>query len=275
MRYQYSSSGFRKHYNYSPMIIPDGVKILLIINFLVFLCTELSGNKHLIFSSFGIIPSMVISQFSIWQLFTYLFIHGGFLHIIFNMFVLWMFGKELEKKWGQKIFLKFYFLCGIGSGLITVIIGPTSNIPIVGASGAIYGLLVAYGFIYPNQLIYLYGLFPLKVKHMVFGLGIISFFAIMSSNSTNISHITHLSGMFIGFILINNNFHNFSFNIWKYKSKMNNKIFSDSKRMTNIKYKVDVILDKANKEGWESLTKEEAAFLNDASKEIFNNKDPD
>ena len=88
-----------------------------------------------------------------------------------------MFGKDLESQWGKMEFLLFYFVCGIGAGLITVLFSVNSIVPIVGASGAIYGLLLAYGFTYPNQMVYLYGLVPIKVKYMVLGLGAIAFFA--------------------------------------------------------------------------------------------------
>ena len=163
MRYQYTSSGFRQSFNRTMITIHCGVKFLLIVNVVVFILIELSGQKSLLFRTFGLVPSLVWSKFKIWQLFTYLFIHGGIFHIFFNMFVLWMFGKDLESQWGKMEFLLFYFVCGIGAGLITVLFSVNSTVPIVGASGAIYGLLLAYGFTYPNHMVYLYGLFPLKV----------------------------------------------------------------------------------------------------------------
>jgi len=202
MRYQYTSSGYKGRLKPPSFSVPSGVKLLLIVNVIIFIITELSGQKNNFFHLFGLVPRLVGFQLKIWQLFTYLFLHGGIFHIFFNMFVLWMFGKDLEYKWGKKDFLIFYFVCGIGAGIITVLFGINSIIPIVGASGAIYGLLVAYGFSYPNRLVYLYGLFPLKVKHMVLGLGIIAFFASMSASQSNVSHITHLSGMMIGLIIM-------------------------------------------------------------------------
>ena len=191
MRYQYTSPGFKQSFNRPTFTIPDGVKLLVIINIVVFILAEVSGQKSILFSSFGLVPSQVWSNFKIWQLFTYLFIHSGFIHIFFNMFVLWMFGKDLELQWGKNDFLFFYFTCGFGAGFITVLFGINSIVPIVGASGAIYGLLVAYGFTYPNRMVYLYGLFPLKVKYMVLGLGVIAFFASLSIDQSNVSHITH------------------------------------------------------------------------------------
>ena len=109
MRYQYTSSGFKRRINPSPFTLPSGVKFLLIINILVFILTELSGQKHFLFLSFGLVPNMVWSQLKIWQLLTYMFIHGGFFHIILNMLFLWIIGKDLEMDWGKKDFLLFYF----------------------------------------------------------------------------------------------------------------------------------------------------------------------
>jgi len=277
MRYQYTSPGFRKGFSRPTFTIPSGVKLLVIINIVVFVLTALSGQRSILFSSFGLVPSNVWSNFKVWQLFTYLFVHGGFLHIFFNMFVLWMFGKDLEMQWGKNEFLLFYFTCGIGAGLMTVLFSVNSIVPIVGASGAIYGLLVAYGFTYPNRMVYLYGLFPLKVKYMVLGLGVIAFFASLSANQSNVSHITHLSGMIIGVLYIY-----FIFN-WKnikmeyYRLRLKNlkqKTSAQNDEEVLMKKKVDEILDKLNASGWDSLTEQEEKYLTQASKQLFGDRPP-
>ena len=277
MRYQYTSPGFRKGFSRPTFTIPSGVKLLVIINIVVFVLTALSGQRSILFSSFGLVPSNVWSNFKVWQLFTYLFVHGGFLHIFFNMFVLWMFGKDLEMQWGKNEFLLFYFTCGIGAGLMTVLFSVNSIVPIVGASGAIYGLLVAYGFTYPNRMVYLYGLFPLKVKYMVLGLGVIAFFASLSANQSNVSHITHLSGMIIGVLYIY-----FIFN-WKnikmeyYRLRLKNlkqKTSAQNDEEVLMKKKVDEILDKLNASGWDSLTEQEEKYLTRASKQLFGDRPP-
>ena len=277
MRYQYTSPGFRRGFSRPTFTIPSGVKLLVIINIIGFILTELSGQRNMLFSSFGLVPNQVWTNFKVWQLFTYLFVHGGFLHIFFNMFVLWMFGKDLEIQWGKNEFLLFYFTCGIGAGLMTVLFSVNSIVPIVGASGAIYGLLVAYGFTYPNRMVYLYGLFPLKVKYMVLGLGIIAFFASLSANQSNVSHITHLSGMIIGVLYIY-----FIFN-WKnikmeyYRLRLKNlkqKTSAQNDEEVLMKKKVDEILDKLNASGWDSLTEQEEKYLTRASKQLFENRPP-
>ena len=277
MRYQYTSPGFRKGFSRPTFTIPNGVKLLVIINIVVFVLTALSGQRSILFSSFGLVPSNVWSNFKVWQLFTYLFVHGGFLHIFFNMFVLWMFGKDLEMQWGKYEFLLFYFTCGIGAGLMTVLFSVNSIVPIVGASGAIYGLLVAYGFTYPNRMVYLYGLFPLKVKYMVLGLGVIAFFASLSANQSNVSHITHLSGMMIGvlYIYFILNWKNIKMEYYRLRLKnLKQKTSAQNDEEVLMKKKVDEILDKLNASGWDSLTEQEEKYLTQASKELFGDHPP-
>ena len=277
MRYQYTSKGFKDRLIPPTLTIPSGVKVLLIINIIVFILTELSGNRSKLFLSFGLVPSMVWTQLKIWQIFTYSFIHGGFFHIFFNMFVLWMFGKDLENQWGTKDFLIYYFVCGMGAGFITALFGINSIIPVVGASGAIYGLLVAYGFTYPNRLVYLYGLFPLKVKHMVLGLGVIAFFASMSASQSNISHITHISGMIIGLIMMYFNLSWSGLKMWYFKFRLKNisqQSSTNNDKEKQMRQKVDEILDKLNDNGWESITEKEEKYLNQASKKLFGDRPP-
>ena len=277
MRYQYSSPGFRQSFNRPTISIPSGVKFLLIVNIVVFVLVELSGQQSLLFRTFGLVPSLVWSKFKIWQLFTYLFIHGGIFHIFFNLFVLWMFGKDLEIQWGKMEFLLFYFVCGIGAGLITVLFSVNSIVPIVGASGAIYGLLLAYGFTYPNQMVYLYGLVPIKVKYMVLGLGAIAFFASLSASQSNVSHITHLSGMIIGLIFIYFNINWKVIKLWYIRMRLKGLSQQPAKQdneEAQMKKQVDKILDKLNDSGWDSLTEQEENYLTQASKRLFGDRPP-
>ena len=153
MRYQYTSSGFKQNIKQPPISMPGGIKFLLITNIIVFVLMELFGEKTFLFRSFGLVPILVWQKYYLWQLFTYLFIHGDWLHILLNLFMLWVCGQDLETQWGGKYFFLFYFICGFGAGLITVFFDIYSITPIVGASGAIYGLLVAYGFTYPNRIL--------------------------------------------------------------------------------------------------------------------------
>ena len=277
MRYQYSSRGFRQDSVGNPLLLPNGIKLLLIINIAVFVLMELSGQKNILFQLFGLVPRAVLQEYRLWQTFTYLFLHGGWIHIIFNMLVLWMFGKDLERDWGKNEFLIFYFVCGIGSGLITVLANINSPIVIVGASGSIYGVLVAYGFTYPNRTVYLYGVFPLKVKYVVLGFGVIAFVASLSITQSKVSHITHLAGMIIGIIYILFNFRWKNIRLWFTKIRLRsiqNKQNNHKNEEPHIKMQVDKILDKLNDQGWESLTSQEEEFLTRASKRLFDDRSP-
>jgi membrane associated rhomboid family serine protease len=147
---------------------------------------------------FGLVPVFVWRNYFLWQLLTYIFLHGGFSHILFNFLALWMFGGELENFWGSKKFLRYFLFCGIGAGICTVVFSPFQVIPVIGASGAIYGLLLAFGWLFPNRLIYLYFLFPIPAKYFVIIFGLIELFASMEGTGGGIAHLTHLGGILFG-----------------------------------------------------------------------------
>ena len=151
---------------------------------------------------FGLIPVLVWKKFFIWQLFTYAFLHGGLFHLLFNMFALWMFGCELERHWGSRVFIKYALVTGIGAGISTVIVSPNLAIPTIGASGLVYGILLAYGLLFPNRMIYLYFLFPIKAKYFVLIFGALELFASWSGSTDNIAHLAHLGGMLFGFVYL-------------------------------------------------------------------------
>jgi membrane associated rhomboid family serine protease len=155
---------------------------------------------------FALQPHDVLRHFYVWELASYLFLHWGFFHIIFNMFALWMFGSDLERLWGPRKFLFYYFLCGVGAGVCIVLLhailpsgSPTAT---VGASGAIYGLLLAYGMLFPDRPIYLYLLIPIKAKWFVVIMGIIEFVSSFGTPGSGISHVAHLGGMLFGFFYL-------------------------------------------------------------------------
>ncbi|MBC8165249.1 MAG: rhomboid family intramembrane serine protease [Bryobacteraceae bacterium] len=191
------SGGFLRNF-------PEGVKWLLIANigvFVAYFFATLSGLGGL-FAPFELVPSEVLGSLAIWQLATYLFLHdpGGFSHILFNMLTLWMFGADLERTWGRKRFLQYYFLCGIGAGICVVIASVIfqSGGRTIGASGAIYGLLLAFGMMYPDRQVLFSFLFPIKAKYFVMILGAIAFLSSFASSGGPVSHIAHLGGMLFG-----------------------------------------------------------------------------
>jgi len=139
-----------------------------------------------------------------WQIFTYMFMHGGFWHLFFNMFALWMFGIELENLWGSKKFAFYYFMCGIGAAVANLFIAPLFSTPgpTLGASGAVFGILVAFGLLFPDRYIYIYFFLPLKAKYFVLIYMGIELFSAVSSQSSGIAHIAHLGGAVVGIVYL-------------------------------------------------------------------------
>lgn len=180
------------------------VKNLLIVNVVVFLFQAIA--KMLVQVNldrlFGLVPYDVVHHLFLWQLATYMFLHGGLMHILFNMFALWMFGGELEALWGTKRFLRFYFITGIGAALMTILVGPNSYIPTIGASGAIYGLLAAYGILFPDRILLLYFVVPIKAKYLVMILGLLTFWSSITAVGGGIAHVAHLGGMIFGWLYL-------------------------------------------------------------------------
>jgi len=158
----------------------------------------------------GLVPALVVERWWVWQPVTYMFMHGGLFHLIFNMLALWMFGVDLERQWGTRFFARFYFVAGVGAALTTLVL---SWLPFgfaealyvsvtVGASGAIYGLLVAFAMMYPRRPIYLYLLFPIPARIFVLIIGGISFLSSISETSGGVAHATHLGGLLAGYVYL-------------------------------------------------------------------------
>jgi membrane associated rhomboid family serine protease len=189
-------------YGLTPMI-----KNLIVIMVAVFLLQKILEIGHVqtyfyhFLYYFALVPSLVWKEYFLWQLGTYIFLHGGVFHLLFNLLALWMFGGELENHWGPKKFLRFFLFCGIGAGICTVLFTPEiyQRIPVIGASGAIYGLLLAFGWLFPNRLIYIYFLFPIPAKYFVIIFGLIEFFSSIVGAGGGVSHLTHLGGLIFGF----------------------------------------------------------------------------
>ena len=264
MPQQYSPQGFR--------MLPNGVKHLLIINVLFYLAAIVFRQSlHIDLDNYLALFYIGSDNFRPWQYITYMFMHGSFEHIFFNMFALWMFGYILENYWGTKRFIIFYLLCGIGAGLFhSAVVGLTSlpvlnainqyasnpspdallqlyndhfnniinprwitevtnawrsgasgdfgyettnalmqvyndriiGVPTVGASGAVYGILLAFGMMFPEERIYLYFLLPIKAKWFVIGYAAIELVTGIIGTNDGIAHFAHLGGMLVGLVLI-------------------------------------------------------------------------
>jgi len=159
---------------------------------------------------FGLSPADIFGRLHIWTPITYMFLHAGVFHILFNMLALWMFGVELERTWGSRYFLKYYFVCGVGAAMTTVLL---SFVPgtfgqqlyyslTIGASGAVYGVLLAYAMYFPNRPIYMYFVFPIPAKYFVAIIGAISLLSSMGGPGGGIAHTTHLGGLLAGYLYL-------------------------------------------------------------------------
>ena len=272
MKYQFQTNP--GDYSYTPNSNATAIKILVSINFGIFLLQALSKSERLFFPLFGLVPKLVWSDLMIWQPFTYMFFHGGVWHVLINMFVLWMFGSELERIWGRDRFLKFFFITGVGSGLITMLFSLHSMTPVVGASGSVYGVLLAYGLTYPNRRVYLYGIIPIKSIWFVFGIGLMAFLSSFN-NISEISHLTHISGMLIGYLLLKKPINWTSLWFSMRKRTLEYRVMKEEKKLVEknkIENDVNKILDKINREGYDSLTENEAERLYKGSQALSHNK---
>ena len=261
---------------YKPQIFTEAIKILISINFVIYVLQSLAGKEDIFFRLFGLVPNVFISELMLWQPFTYMFFHApyyssvGISHILLNMLGLWVFGRELEQAWGKSKFLKYYFLTGIGSGLITYLFQINSDNPVIGASGAVYGILLAYGISFPNRMLYIWGLIPVRSIWLVVIMGSIAFFGLLG-RADGISHVTHISGMFIGYILL------------KKKWQLADIIFAMRKKTVefqvqrkedralkkkSINRDIDMILEKIKEVGFSGLSNEEQSKLYEASKSL-------
>jgi len=187
---------------------PPGVKWLLISNVAIFVLGYFAQLAQLDrpLSLLALVPVAVLKYFFVWQLVTYLFLHGGFGHIIWNMLALWMFGADLERTWGTRRFLQFYFFCGIGAGICVVLANyllPWGNpaVPTIGSSGAIFGILMAYAILYPDRTIMWGFLIPIQVKYFVLIIGAIAFLSSFQVN-TGVSEFAHLGGLLFGYLFL-------------------------------------------------------------------------
>ena len=306
--------------------IPIVTRNLLIINVLVYLLASVVelGGKSL--TDWGALHFFMASDFHVYQFITYQFLHGGFTHLFFNMFALWMFGCVIENVWGPKKFIFYYIFCGVGAGLCQEMVqyisfaadGLTSLDPAqvlnvngqrlmtvdqimnlsstIGASGAVYGILLAFGMTFPNERIFIFPLpIPIKAKWFVAIYAIIEFVSAMSSVGDGVAHMAHIGGMLFGFLLIlywrkrPNSHFNFDatrqfFDRWSRNSRTSHtgKTSYTSSNTTysrpedDMEYnarkkarqeEIDKILDKIRVSGYDSLSKEEKRRLFEASHE--------
>ena len=296
-------------------------KNLLIVNFLAFAATWVLELRGIDLTQLLGLHFFLASDFQIYQFFTYMFLHGGFTHIFFNMFALWMFGSVIERVWGPKKFIFYYIVCGIGAGITQELVQyatytiegisayqyvnaggvqMTTDAYInlwttIGASGAVYGILLAFGMIFPNERLFIIP-FPIKAKWLIVGYIAIELFSAMTGPGDGVAHMAHLGGMLFGFLLIRywqkhpdssqsfgrsrgqEFFENMKrrYDQRQQQSSHMKAEQTDPRRESDEEYnarkrknqeEVDAILDKIRKSGYDSLTKEEKKKLFDQSRE--------
>jgi membrane associated rhomboid family serine protease len=194
------------------------VKWLLIVNVGIWFVLQVLLEGFMRFPVtplFAMYPGKVLFDFNIWQLFSYMFMHSmQVTHILFNMLMLWFFGAELEQRWGSKFFLTYYLICGVGAAILyclgmwtyTLITGSQAGlvIPVVGASGAVFGLLLAQGLLFGERVVYFFMIFPMKTKYFVMLMGLIELASLMTSSVAGgeVAYLAHLGGLVAGYICL-------------------------------------------------------------------------
>ncbi len=310
--YRYSSHNY---YRPSPIggfkFFPPVIKGLLVSNVAVFLLVTFFGMfrigslplREFFTHYFGLMPLQ--GGFYPWQVVTYQFMHADFWHLFFNMvFGLWMFGMRVEETWGSRKFLFYYLACGVAAGLAQLFLAPILEpsslidqfgqpIPTVGASGAIYGVMLAFAMMFPNEHIFLYFLLPVKVKYFVAGLILLGVLSV--GDPGNVANLAHLGGAALGFVYLLVDLDKIPLRKWWYEwktastrpSSFGNPTFRDRYRtrdgISDARHRdeqgrdddegvnqerIDEILDKISKHGYQSLSEEDKRILFDASKKL-------
>jgi len=258
-RYQRYSSG----YGFGSSI-SDAVRTLIIINVAVFLGTHLV--RWFPWALFAMTPRLVLSKLMLWQFVTYMFLHADVWHIGINMLMLWFFGPAIEHAWGPRRFLFYYFFTGIGAALGSFIF--SFDAPIIGASGAIFGLLVAYAMMFPDTVVLVFFFFPMKIKHAVLFFAGINLLGAVSASGSGIAYVAHLGGALFGYLYLKSEWlkmrlrHFFVTPAGQKKKDRKPK----KPRDQELDKKIDEILDKIAQQGIESLTPAERKILEERSK---------
>jgi membrane associated rhomboid family serine protease len=205
---RYAPSGVA--YTFGPGGLTPAVRAIIFTNVAVFVLTLFSPSFFV--GEFGLLPQAVVEGLQIWRVGTYLFVHdpGGFGHVLFNMLAVWMFGVDLERRWGTGAFTRYYLLTGVGAGLSQLVVSllpfegtaGTYLIPTVGASGAVYGLLLAWALIFPHRQVLFMFVFPLPARVFAFIMGAIAFLSAAAGSGNAVAHVAHLGGMIVGWIYL-------------------------------------------------------------------------
>jgi membrane associated rhomboid family serine protease len=254
-----------RYETYRRSVLPPSGRVvisLLIINLAVFLLQFAFLDRYL--HIFGLVPLRFLTRGSLWQVVTYMFFHGNLIHILFNMLFLWMLGSELERYWGGREFLKYYLVTGAGAGVINVLVQPLSSIPTIGASGAIFGLIIAFGMAFPDREILLYFFIRIKAKHFAVLVGFLELLALVLLPNAPIARFAHLGGLLVGYLYLKRERYSYLVKLRVARWRSSRMEAEAMRRRTSVamkRHEIDRILDKINTEGMDSLTDAERRFL--------------
>jgi len=278
----YSSGGDRRSPIRFRVGITDGVRWLLIANIVCFIVQQLANVLIRSEVLFGLVPVLVVRYGFVWQPVTYMFLHGAIWHLLFNMLALWVFGCDVERRWGTRRFVRFYLLSGLAAAVCTMLVALASatmaNHPTIGASGAVLGLLAAYAMLFPENRITLLLLFVLpltvKAKHLAMGYVVITVLTIISTppGSSGVAHFAHLGGLAFGYLYVKFG-DSFEMALRRRRARRSEQRLRAraANRETHEKFmreEVDPVLDKISREGVKSLTRKERATLRRAQKMV-------
>lgn len=245
---------------------------LIVVNVVVFVLIHILRKVSWL-ALFALVPQYVFAKGMLWQLLTYMFLHLSLWHLVLNMLMLWFFGSVLEEEWGKKQFVLFYFFTGVGAALCSFIVGPGSSFPVVGASGVIFGILVAYAIMFPDNVILLFFIFPMKMKHAVFVLAGINLLGLLSSPYSGISYVAQLGGGLCAYLYLKSESIRFRLSIVSPANlRIRLKTWMRERRHMQRKERdkrVDAILDKIATQGTSSLSPAEKKILESKSREIM------
>lgn len=249
---------------YPPYSLPRIIKFMIVALIAAFIAQQMFPYQSIL--ALGLTPALVIKRFWIWQLATYMVLHGSLIHLLFNALSLYWFGSSLAQEWGERRFLTYFLICGVGAGVLTVAVQFSSNIPTIGASGAIYGLLYAWARQNPNAVIYMYGLFPMRARHLVVLLFLLEF--MLSQTPSPVARFAHLGGLAVGWLY----FRLPDMDFWSSFAQWLRRPPEDKRREENVaeddeEEEIDRILEKINARGIQSLTPWERRKLDDASRQ--------
>lgn len=232
------------------------IRAMIIISGIFLILQQFFGstlNQYL-----GLVPDDVLRRGFVWQVFTYIFLHGGIFHWLFNMFIFWMFGRELEVRWGRPTFIRYCLWTAFAAALCVLIVAPRSTVPTIGSSGIVFGLLVAFAMTFPQSTMYLYFLIPMKTWQVAILFGVIELLTALNSSNGPASW-AHLGGMVAGFLYFYvPRLRTFSWRLpsFRREKKVDLHVLTD-----NLASEVDRILDKILKNGVNSLTAEEKEIM--------------